>query len=198
MTKYVFHSEKSKTTCKECLKYDKKVYYDKDKIPKLPIHPNCKCYIETAKENAEFSDMTKERSIQHISKYEGYSSIAYKNKGDVWTIGYGHTKGVKAGDKVTKEEAKRLLKNDFSEHSKALKYITAPLSNNQKIVLASLAYNMGIYGFKNSDLVKILNTDDYNGAAKELEKYIRNNSGVIQPGLVTRRKEESKLFLTPD
>ncbi len=45
--KYVFHSEKTKTTCNECLKHDGEIYYDIKDIPKLPLHPNCKCWIET-------------------------------------------------------------------------------------------------------------------------------------------------------
>ena len=44
-TKYVYHSEHTKTTCKECLKHDNEVYYDIKDIPKLPIHPNCKCSL---------------------------------------------------------------------------------------------------------------------------------------------------------
>ena len=45
-TKYIYHSEKTKTTCDECKKHDKEVYYDIKDIQTLPIHPNCKCWIE--------------------------------------------------------------------------------------------------------------------------------------------------------
>ena len=153
---------------------------------------------EISKENTTFSDETKRKAIQHIAKYEGYRSNAYKYYGDVWTIGYGHTKGVKAGDRITKEEAENLLFDDFDEHSKALRYVRVPLTENQKIVLSSMAYNMGLPRFINSDFVKILNSGDYEGAANEFEKYVRNDAGIIQPGLVKRRAEEKKLFLTPD
>ena len=47
MTKYIYHSEKTKTTCNECKKHDGEVYYDIKNIPNLPIHPNCKCWVET-------------------------------------------------------------------------------------------------------------------------------------------------------
>ena len=43
-----FISEKSKTTCEECKKYDKMVFAEDDPSkPKIPIHPNCKCHYKT-------------------------------------------------------------------------------------------------------------------------------------------------------
>lgn len=53
MTKYIYHSEQTKTTCEKCKKNDGKIYYDIKDIPKLPIHPNCKCYIETIEDEKE-------------------------------------------------------------------------------------------------------------------------------------------------
>ena len=47
--KYVrFISEKSQNTCEECKKYDKMVFDENDPSkPKIPIHPNCKCYFKS-------------------------------------------------------------------------------------------------------------------------------------------------------
>ena len=43
-----FISEKSKTTCEECKKYDKMVFAEDDPSkPAIPIHPNCKCHYKT-------------------------------------------------------------------------------------------------------------------------------------------------------
>ena len=50
MTKYVYHAEQTNSTCENCKKHNKEVYYDIKDIPKLPIHPNCKCWIETIEE----------------------------------------------------------------------------------------------------------------------------------------------------
>ena len=49
MKKYLlFISEKSKTTCEECKKYDKMVFAEDDPSkPAIPIHPNCKCHYKT-------------------------------------------------------------------------------------------------------------------------------------------------------
>ena len=48
--------------------------------------------------------------IQQIKEFEGFRPNAYKCPAGVWTIGYGHTFGVKRGDKVTEEEAEELLR----------------------------------------------------------------------------------------
>lgn len=53
MAKYIYHSEKTKTTCNECSKHDGKIYYDIKDIPQLPIHPNCKCWIETVEDKTD-------------------------------------------------------------------------------------------------------------------------------------------------
>lgn len=51
--------------------------------------------------------------------------------------------------------------------------------------------------FKNSTLLKKLNNNDFEGAAKEFDKWIYDN-GVKSNGLKNRREEEKKLFMTPD
>lgn len=52
MTKYIYHSENMKTTCDKCRKNDGKVFYDIKDIPELPVHPNCKCFIEVVEDNS--------------------------------------------------------------------------------------------------------------------------------------------------
>ena len=49
-----------------------------------------------------------QRGIDLIINFEGISLIAYPDPatgGDPWTIGYGHTGGVKPGDTCTEAEA---------------------------------------------------------------------------------------------
>ena len=40
-----------------------------------------------------------------IKKYEGLRLTAYKCPAGVWTIGYGHTAGVFAGQKISEKQA---------------------------------------------------------------------------------------------
>ena len=56
--------------------------------------------------------MTQE-GIELIKQFEGCRLKAYKCPAGVWTIGYGHTKGVTEGMTITEEEAEDLLKKDI-------------------------------------------------------------------------------------
>ena len=49
-------------------------------------------------------------TIKGICNFEGLVLTSYKCPAGVWTIGYGHTKGVKKGYKITKEQAVEYLK----------------------------------------------------------------------------------------
>lgn len=54
--------------------------------------------------------------IEAIKRFEGFRGTAYKCPAGVWTIGYGHTVGVKRGDKMTEGEAERQLRRDLAEY----------------------------------------------------------------------------------
>lgn len=159
------------------------------------LKPECpNPYID----NSYFSKNALAKSRQYITKHEGFRAEAYKpNDKDVWTIGYGHTKNVKPGDKITEEEAESLFREDFKEHTAPLKKVKIPLSDNEKVALASLIYNIGPNAFLNSTLFKKLNKGDKKGAAEEFKVWNRDNNGVSE-GLTRRRKEDLELFLTPD
>ncbi len=48
---WVWHSEISETSCKECAELDGKVFYKENEIPECPVHPNCKCWVEEIDKN---------------------------------------------------------------------------------------------------------------------------------------------------
>ena len=148
-------------------------------------------------DNTNFSSETKLKTRLFITQKEGFDANAYKDTGGVWTIGYGHTKNVKQGDVVTRAQAEELFWEDFKEHVIPLEKVKVPLSENQKVALASFIFNVGPTAFKNSTLLKKLNNNDIKGAADEFDRWILDN-GVIKKGLINRRKEEKELFLTPD
>lgn len=99
--------------------------------------------------------------------------------------------------KITEEKAEELYRKDFETHTAPLKDVQVPLTNNQKIALASFLYNLGPNILKGSDMLKKLNKGDYEGAANEFDRYIHQKGKVLK-GLVDRRKREKELFLTPD
>ena len=56
-----------------------------------------------------------DKGIKLIKEFEGLRLEAYKCPAGVWTIGYGHTKGVMEGDKITDEELD-LWEEDFQAY----------------------------------------------------------------------------------
>ena len=121
----------------------------------------------------------------------------YPTKNDKLTIGYGHTKDVKFGDKITQKEAEKLLKEDLNEYIDSLKHVKVRLSENEKAALTSLIYNIGGTNFYKSNLLKKLNAGDKKGAANEFDNFNKQKGKVLK-GLTSRRKAEKELFLTPD
>jgi lysozyme len=138
--------------------------------------------------------MISEKGISLIKKNESLKLEAYVCPAGKWTIGYGHTLGVKASDVITKEEAEKILKRDliFFEHS-ILKLVKVPINQNQFDALVSFSFNVGITAFCKSTLLKKLNARDYAGAAEEFGRWVMGG-GVKLYGLIKRRAEEKKLF----
>lgn len=131
-----------------------------------------------------------------IKEFEGLRLVAYlPTKDDVWTIGYGHTKGVKKGDVITKAQAEAFLEEDLAWVNNAIRRnVKVPLNQNQWDALGSWVYNLGETNLKKSTLLKRLNAGDYNGAADEFLKWVKQGNNTL-PGLVRRRKLERALFL---
>lgn len=138
-----------------------------------------------------------------VKIHEGFRDTAYiPVPGDVPTLGYGSTthedgSKVKLGEKITREEADKLLRNKVSGFEKALKgCVKVPLSQNEYDAYVSLEYNIGSTAFCGSTLVKKLNTYDYDGACKEILKWDKFK-GKPLPGLTKRRVQEYNLCLKP-
>ena len=130
-----------------------------------------------------------------ISTFEGCRLSAYKCSAGVWTIGYGHTKGVSEGDTCTKRQAEDWLIDDIRETQTLLAhYVNVPVSEGEFVSLVSLAFNVGVGALMKSKLLRKLNSGDRDGAAEEfLDFDLANGKRVI--GLTRRRKQEHDLFL---
>lgn len=126
-----------------------------------------------------------------ILGYEGYSETAYiPVPGDVPTIGFGTTEGVKLGDTITLEKAIERAYRDIQKTESAIhKCVHVPLSQNEYDSYSSLAYNIGVNAFCSSTLVKKLNAGDYEGACKEIKRWVYVN-GKKSQGLINRREKE--------
>lgn len=135
-----------------------------------------------------------------IALHEGYKPDAYiPTKGDVPTIGFGTTGGVKIGDKTTPERALVRLLDDASRFEKAVKTCApVPMYQREFDSYVSFTYNVGPNNFCNSTLVKLLKAGDYDGACKQLLRwtYYQGKDCKLQEnkklcgGLVERRQRE--------
>lgn len=126
-----------------------------------------------------------------IAVHEGYSPTAYTPvKGDVPTIGFGTTDGVKLGDKTTPERALVRLLNDSNKFQQAVKRCApVPMYQYEFDAYVSLTYNIGEGNFCKSTIVKKLKAGDYVGACEEILKWDKFK-GQSLSGLTNRRTTE--------
>lgn len=43
---WVWHSESDEFICEDCAAHDDELFENTDEIPELPVHPNCRCWVE--------------------------------------------------------------------------------------------------------------------------------------------------------
>lgn len=134
--------------------------------------------------------------LELIKQFEGCRLTAYKCAAGVWTIGYGHTAGVKQGQTITQAQAENFLKQDcekFERYVNNATYvpITEKLNQNQFDALVSFAYNCGAYNLK-----KLCAGRNATQIVNAMPKY-NKAAGKTLNGLVRRRAAEVALFNTP-
>lgn len=126
-----------------------------------------------------------------IALHENYTDKAIiPVPGDVPTLGFGSTEGVRMGDRTTPSAALARALQDASKYEGALKKcVRAPLHQHEYDAFVSLAYNIGPGAFCSSTLVRKLNAGDYAGACKEISRWVYAN-GKSLAGLINRRAKE--------
>lgn len=142
--------------------------------------------------------------LELIRSFEDLRLRAYlPTPNDVWTIGYGHTRGVKPGDVCTPEQALQWLREDCAEAETAVRQLVkVPLTQGRFDALVSFVFNVGAdidadtiaEGLGDSTLLRKLNAGDYVAAADEFLKWNKQKGKVLN-GLVRRRAAERELFL---
>ena len=136
---------------------------------------------------------TSQRGINLIKQFEGIRLTAYKCPAGVYTIGYGHTRGVKRGMKITEEEASAYLTADLLNSEKAVERYDSVYHWNQNEfdALVSFTFNCGA-----TNLRSLLRNGRRNRSqiAETLPLY-RKAGGKVLKGLERRRAAEKALFL---
>lgn len=136
---------------------------------------------------------TSQRGINLIKQFEGVRLTAYKCPAGVYTIGYGHTRGVTRGMKITEEEASAFLTADLRNSEKAVERYDSVYHWNQNEfdALVSFTFNCGA-----ANLRSLLRNGRRNRSqiAATLPLY-RKAGGKVLKGLERRRAAEKALFL---
>ena len=131
-----------------------------------------------------------------IKQFEGLKLESYLCPAKVLTIGYGTTKGVTPGMKITQEQAEEMLKSDMQVFTSAVLGMVGNICNEYQIAsLISFSYNLGINALQKSTLLKAVkqNPQNFKAIEKEFMKWV-NAGGKKLEGLVKRRNNEYQLY----
>ena len=141
---------------------------------------------------------TSPKGIALIIEFEGLRLKAYQCPGGVWTIGYGHTAGVKPGMVITEAQAEEYLKADLIVFERYLNGLGLALNQNQFDALVSFIYNVGTGNFSNSTLLRKVRANPQDNSI--MDEFLRwvYSKGRVLPGLQRRRLAEMKLYFSND
>lgn len=140
---------------------------------------------------------TSARGVKLIADFEGFRATAYQDVVGVWSIGYGFTKGVQKGDKITRAAADARLRQELDEYEQGVtRACKIEPNQNQFDALVCFAFNVGVAGMSRSSVIKAHNREDYQAAARAFGLW-NKAGGKVWPGLTRRRAAESALYLEP-
>lgn len=133
-----------------------------------------------------------QNGINLIKKLEGLKLKAYQCSAGIWTIGYGHTSGVKSTDVITEAQAESYLKTDLEKFEAHVEKYNSKYCWNQNEfdALVSFAYNIG-----SIDQLTANGTRERSTIAEKMLLY-NKAGGKELDGLTKRRQAEQELFLT--
>jgi len=134
------------------------------------------------------------KGLEMIKHFEGLELNAYQCAAGVWTIGYGHTKGVQKGMVISEDTANEMLVEELNEYENYINtLVTVELNQNQFDAMVSWVYNLGGGNLKASTLLKVLNAGDYAGVPAQMMRWNKAGGKVLE-GLTRRRQAEADLF----
>lgn len=133
--------------------------------------------------------------IEKIKEFEGLRLRAYRDSGGKPTIGYGHTMGVKMGQRITERQAEEMLEQDL--------WVAGRFPNTMKEIdtqgkydaVVSFIFNLGVGNFKRSTLYRrILHNAPDKLIQAEFRRWV-HSGGKVLPGLVKRREWEAERWV---
>lgn len=129
--------------------------------------------------------------LDKIKEFEGLRLTAYRCPSGIWTIGYGHTKGVRRGMAISRKQAETLLNGDLLPIEQYVNRLGVCRTQGQFDAMVDFAFNLGTTRLANSTLLTLVRssakTEKIQG---EFRKWVFAD-GKKMPGLVTRREWEA-------
>jgi len=136
-------------------------------------------------------------AIAVVGAFEGIRLVAYRDIVGVPTVCFGETRGVKMGDKYTREQCQVMLGGALVEFEAGMRRCMKNpdgIPDGAYVALLSWSYNVGNGAACKSNLMRKLNAGDVRGACNELPKWNRAGGRAVR-GLTNRRAAERKLCL---
>ena len=137
-----------------------------------------------------------------IKQFEGLRLDAYQDVAGIWTIGYGHTRGVFPGMTMTEAAADQALADDLQGAEAVVDDATGDVAtgDNQFSAMVALCFNIGSANFRASTVLRQHCAGDFPDAADAFLMWNKTHvGGVLQEvaGLTNRRTAERALYLQP-
>lgn len=129
--------------------------------------------------------------------FEGCKLAAYQDVVGVWTIGYGHTKGILSGMACTQRQAELWLMEDVAECADWINTHVVPhveLTQGEFDALVDFSFNLGLHTLVSSTLLKDVLAGKMDMAAAEFERWDKAGGKVVA-GLLRRRLAEQQEFI---
>jgi lysozyme len=164
------------------------------------------CEEKEEKYKAGYDFTLSQSGWDHIKAEESCRLTAYKIGDGMITVGYGHAERIgktklRVGQKITQAKADEYLKEDLKEAADGVRRmfkdwesegVNVDITQSMFDALVSMAFNAGVGGLRNSEVVQHLKKGDYKMAADSIKTFRINPKF---PGLATRREKESEMFL---
>jgi lysozyme len=114
----------------------------------------------------------------------------------VWTICWGHTKGITPASHATMAQCEQYLKEDVAVAESAIRrLVKVPVSQPIFDSLASWTLNLGSGNLARSTMLRRFNARDYAGGCKAMLQWDRAGGKVLR-GLTRRRHAEYEMCMT--
>lgn len=146
--------------------------------------------------------------VTMVKKYEGFhrvvkrtpfvTAVPYLCPAGYWTIGYGQL-CQRDHPPITLAQGEKMLMNALPQYMNHAVRLSPNLihSEDRLAAITDFIYNLGPTRYAASTLRKRVREEDWEAAAKELQKWVWGGGRKL-PGLVARREEEARVLLNAD